>query len=476
MIQKIFYAFVLIILVGSRLSAADQPNILFIFTDDQAPWALGVDEYEHAITPNMDRIAKEGVRFTNAFTVTPVCSPSRAELLTSRFGTELNITEWIHPKTEPTLGLDPSTPTWSKLFADAGYQTGLIGKWHLGTEDKYHPSVFGYNYFMGFREGGNRPKDAMLEVNGKVQKVPGLLPDVLTDDAIRFVKRNQDKPFLLSLHFRAPHAPWLPVADEDWSPFEKMELTFPNPNYPKLDLKKLDRKTREYLASVASVDRNVGRLLQTLDDLNIAENTIVIYSSDHGYNMGHNGIWHKGNGHWILTDPPPARENIPRGQRPNMYDNSLKVPLLVRWPGKAKPGTIITESVRNIDWFPTLCAMAGISIPENVLLRGKNFVPLMEGKTDDWENSFYAQYSTHHQTNTHMRIYRTPEWKLILDFLNPGRNELYNLKEDPNENHNLYSEKDKDAKIASVVEKLTSKIREEMEKIDDPVKNMPVLN
>ena len=112
-----------------------------------------------------------------------------------------------------------------------------------------------------------------------------------------------------------------------------------NPDYPKLDVKKVKQKTREYLASVAGVDRNVGRLLKTLDDLRLADNTIVIFSSDHGYNMGHNGIWHKGNGHWILTGTPEGTPNVPRRQRPNMYDNSIRVPTAVRWPGVVKPGT-----------------------------------------------------------------------------------------------------------------------------------------
>ncbi len=479
MIKNIILTMILCSTFSAKLLADDKPNILFIYTDDQAAWATGTSGYPHAITPNMDRIAKEGVRFTNAFTTTPVCSPSRASLLSSKHGSELNITDWIHPRVEPTLGLAPETLTWTKLFAEAGYKTGLIGKWHLGTEDKYHPSVFGYQYFMGFREGGSRLKDPPLEVNGKIQNVPGLLTNILTDDAIKYIKRNKNKPFLLSLHYRAPHAPWLPVPDEDWAPYKNLKPELPNPDYPKLDKKKLVRKTREYLASVKSVDSNLGRILKTLDDENLTKNTVVIFTSDHGYNMGHNGIWHKGNGHWILTNPPPAQPNIPKGQRPNMYDNSLRVPLLIRWPNKIESDSLISKTVTNLDWFPTLCAMANISLPDNLNLRGRNFLPLFQGGNNKvnqkWENNFFAQYSTHHQSKTDMRVYRTPEWKLILDFLNPGRNELFNLANDPNENHNLYSSRKTNKEIASVIQGLTKKIQEEMNRIHDPVSELPVL-
>ena len=168
---------------GNKTAA---PNILFIFTDDQAPWALGLSGHPHAKTPHMDRLFREGAYLVNAFTTTPVCSPSRASLMASRYGTELGITDWINPRNEPKHGLDPKTVTWPKLLSDAGYRTGLIGKWHLGTLDKFHPTKFGFQYFMGFRSGGSTPSDPTLEVNGKQKKLKGLLPDILTDVAIKF--------------------------------------------------------------------------------------------------------------------------------------------------------------------------------------------------------------------------------------------------------------------------------------------------
>lgn len=450
------------------VEAASQPNILFIFTDDQAPWALGKSGHPHARTPHIDRLFQEGAYLVNSFTTTPVCSPSRASLVTGRYGSESGITDWLNPRVEPEHGLKPGTVTWMQLLKQAGYRTGLIGKWHLGLLDKQHPTQFGYDYFMGFRGGGNVPKDPRLEVNGKEKKLKGLLPDLLVDDAIRFISKEQGAPFLLSLHFRAPHARWLPVAEEDWAPFENLDPKIPNPLYPDLNVKRVKKMTREYLASVASVDRNVGRLLQELKRNQLQKNTIIIFSSDHGYNMGHNGIWHKGNGHWVLNKNPEPTKNIPAGQRPNMYDNSLKIPTAVLWPGVTQPRQVIKQTVSNLDWFPTLLEMANIPRPEKITLRGTSIVPLLKNKNaDSWDNGFYAEYSTVHQSKTHMRMYRTPEWKLVRDFLNPSRDELYHLTKDPAEATNLIDSQSPN--VIKVRKKLHQKILSQMKSIDDPV-------
>ena len=142
---------------------AEKPNILFVLTDDQAPWAIGASGNPLAKTPHMDRLAREGVYLPNAYTVTPVCSPSRAALMTSRYGSELGITDWIHPRNEPDLGLDASLPVWPRVLQQAGYKTGLVGKWHLGLLDSQHPTQFGFDYFMGHRAGGWQTVNPILE-------------------------------------------------------------------------------------------------------------------------------------------------------------------------------------------------------------------------------------------------------------------------------------------------------------------------
>ena len=452
-------------------SQAERPNILFIMTDDQAPWAVGsFDGPTHADTPQLDKLFAQGTYLPNTFVVTPVCSPSRAALATSRYGSEVGITDWLNPKVEPAHGLDPKTTTWYEILQNAGYHTGLVGKWHLGLLDQYHPTKTGFDYFMGHRGGGWSPSNPTLEKNGTDQKFEGLTTDILTDHAITFLKdRPADKPFLLVLHYRAPHARWLPVAPEDWAPFEHLKPILPHPSYAGLDIPRVEKMTREYLASVRGVDRNVGRIMQTLDDQSLTDNTVVVYTSDHGYNMGHNGIWHKGNGHWVLQKDalPPATDNIPSGQRPNMYDTSLKVPTTVRWPGVTKPGTVIHSSVTQLDWFPTMVAMAQATVPTGTVIRGRNLAPLLSGNTTDWQNDVFAQYSTKHQSTTHMRCIRTSEWKLVRDFLNPDRDELFHLKTDPDETSNVIS----DPANRTVVQRLHAKILSNMRAIEDIVPN-----
>ena len=447
-----------------------RPHILFVFTDDQAPWAVGASGNEQIKTPNMDRLFGEGAYLKNAFTVTPVCSPSRASLMTSRYGTELGITDWIKPGAEAELGLDPQTVTWPELLQQAGYKTGLVGKWHLGVPDRFHPTKTGFDYFMGFRTGGTTPNNPTLEKDGQNQKFNGLTTDILTDHAIGFLKanHNSEEPMLLCVHYRAPHARWLPVADEDWAPYDKLDPEIPNPDFPDLNTSRVKQMTREYMASVSGVDRNLGRLLTTLDELKLTDNTVVIFSSDHGYNMGHNGIWHKGNGHWVVNKPPAATKNIPRGQRPNMYDHSIRVPTAIRWPGKVKPETEITATISNLDFYPTVCAIAGVKPPEGETIRGRDFSSLLKGaQVKDWNNDFYAEYSTKHQSRTHMRMYRTPQWKLVRDFLNPERDELFNLVDDPAESNNLIASKD--AQVQKTLSQLHQKIIEQMKANDDPV-------
>jgi choline-sulfatase len=452
--------------VGAR-AFAEKPNIVFVMTDDQAPWAIGISGNKQASTPNMDRLFREGAYLKNCFVVTPVCSPSRASLMTSQYGSELGITDWIHPGNEPKLGLDPKIVTWPEVLQKAGYRTGLVGKWHLGVPDRYHPTRNGFDYFMGLKEGGCSPVDPVLEVDGKERKLKGLTVDLITDHALKFIEKNKSGPFMLSVHYRAPHERWLPVADEDMAPYKDRDMEIPNPDYKGLDVAKTKQWMAEYLASVSGVDRNLGRILKSIDDHGLRDNTIVIFTSDHGYNMGHNGIWHKGNGHWILKEPPPATANIPSGQRPNLYDNSLRVPTAVRWPGKIQAGTEIESTITTLDWYPTLVAMADAGLPAKQVIRGRNALPLMLGKKIAWNDDFYAEYSTHHQSRTHMRMFRTKDWKLVRDFLNPERDEFFDLRSDLSETTNMV--RDTAPIIQNSIKELHGRILERMAETGDAV-------
>ncbi|MDA0348745.1 MAG: sulfatase-like hydrolase/transferase [Verrucomicrobia bacterium] len=448
-----------------------RPNILFICTDDQAAWALGASGNEQAFTPHMDQLVSQSAYLVNSFVSTPVCSPSRAATLTGRYGFEVGVFNWFMPA-DQDHGLNLDETTFAKALREAGYHTGLVGKWHLGMNDRYYPTNYGFDYFMGHRHGGFKTVDPELEEQGMKKQYKGLTADVLGDHVIGFLKGHvadyQKQPFLLCWNTRAPHTKWLPVAPEDMEPYEG-ELEIAIPDYPDLDTKKVTGMMREYLASVRSVDRNLGRVMQTLDELKLSENTVVIFTSDHGYNMGHHGIWHKGNGIWILNHEVPATHNVGTNMRPNMYDHSVRVPSMVRWPGVIPAGTRIPETTSNLDWYPTLLEMAGIPNPENKLLRGRGILPLLRGESPtEWDNDMFGFYSSSEayarQFVDEMRMMRTPQWKLVRYLLASERDELFNLADDPEELENEITNPTHRSLIAKLDEKLLSR----MEEINDP--------
>jgi len=457
--------------LSSIAAPPERPNILFICTDDQAAWALGASGNKQALTPHMDRLAAQSAYLVNSFVTTPVCSPSRAATLTGKYGYEVDVLNWFKP-TDQTNGLDPKHPTFVKTLRHVGYRTGLVGKWHLGMNDRFYPTKQGFDYFMGHRHGGFKVVDPELEEMGEEKSYTGLTADILADHAIGFIEthldENEEQPFLLCWHTRAPHYRWLPVAPEDMEPYSE-DVKIIIPEYPGLDTVNVTRMMREYLASTRSVDRNLGRVLDALDDLEIADNTIVIFTSDHGYNMGHNGIWHKGNGKWILNHDVPATHNVAKNYRPNMYDHSIRVPTLVRWPGVVQPGTRIRETTSNLDWFPTLLEMAGIEIPESLTLRGRSLGPLLRGESPkNWDNDMYGFYSSSDeyavQFVEEMRMLRTPRWKLVRYLRAPERDELYDLAKDPEETNNEIA----NPEYASIVSELHQKIVRRMTETGDP--------
>jgi choline-sulfatase len=440
---------------GSRPEEPRRPNIVFLYTDDQARWGLGAYGNREIKTPHLDHLARSGAIFRNAFTVTPVCSPSRAALMTSLYPSELGIFDWIDPTKEPELGLAPSAITWPELLKGSGYAAMLAGKWHLGTRDEYHPTRQGFDKFFGFRDGSNRPIDPMLEVDGKARQLTGSLPDLLVDEGVKFIEQHRKGPLLLSIHFRAPHTPYAPVPDVDSAPYRGLDPTIPN--FPGLPTERVKQLYREYYASVSSVDRNVGRLLAKLDELELSSRTIVIFTSDHGYMIGQHGLWHKGNAAWLAEGKT--------GYRPNMFDDSIRVPLLIRWPGVVVPGTSIERIVSNLDLLPTILDMAGPGAPANLQIRGRSLAPLLRGQNSTWDDTLFGQYDMHHYQVARMRMIRTPDWKLVRHFERGGRDELYHLKRDPGETGDLIDHGETSTR--SVREELRARLERWMTGIGD---------
>lgn len=434
--------------------AETRPNIITIVTDDQGQWAMGAYGNSEIHTPAMDRIASEGILFINAMVVSPVCSPARATWLTGRYPTELGITEWIHPD-EADAGLGLDDPTWAEVLQDNGYATAMIGKWHLGTHEQYHPHNKGFDYFMGFLAGGNKPMNATLEVDGKEQVVEGPLPDVLTDASLKWLDTVGDNPFALSLHFRAPHHAYAPVPKSDSDHYTDLDPTIPT--FPGVDEAVVKKSTKGYYGSISSVDRNIARLLDYLDEKGLTENTIVVFTSDHGYNEGRHGVNTKGNGHWWAG-------GVRGPKRPNMFDTSLKVPLAIRWPGVVKPGMQVDTMVSNLDMYRTVLGMAGLDVPSTVSPHGKDFTPLLRGEAFE-QRDLFGQYDLHNSGLAYMRMIRTADYKYVRFFHANGMDELYDLKKDPDEQRNLIRRGGNHEMLAE----LKAKLLEQMTAINDPL-------
>lgn len=439
MLARILSVFAAMLGMALPARAADPPryNLIAVVTDDQARWALGCYGNKEIKTPNMDRLAKEGAKFLNAFTVTPVCSPSRVAYLTGRHGIELGVTDYINGREHAEgVGLPPGTPTWPMFLKHTGYSTALFGKWHLGGQPHQHPNECGFEYFFGEPRGSYAPRNPTLERNGKPVKTKGFSADVVTDDALRWLglhnKNYPERPFAICLHFREPHSPYAPVAPVDAAVHAKLDPTVPDEKG--LVPEHVKRLTREYYGAVAAVDRSLGRVLDLLDELKLTDRTIVMFTSDHGYNIGHHTIQHKGNGHWIAG-------GVRGPKRPNMWDTSMRIPLLVRWPGVVKPGSEISEVVANIDTMASVCGMLGVEVPSGCRHRGRDFSPLLRGeKLANWRTELCGAYDLHNVGLAYMRMVRTPEWKLVRHYKADGLDELYDLKNDPGETRNLYND------------------------------------
>jgi len=445
---------------ANEAPSAKRPNVVAIVTDDQGRWACGAYGNSEIHTPNIDRIGQDGLTFTNAFVATPVCSPSRATYLTGRFPTELGITDYIAP-IESDAGLGLKAVTWPQVLRKNGYRTGLVGKWHLGTQPKFHPHRLGFDHFMGFLGGGTRPMDPVLESEGENVPLKGPLPDLLVDNAIQFVRTNRNQPFALCLHFRAPHLPYGPVPKVDSTPYENLDPDVPIP--PGANAAQVKRWNRDYYASITSVDRNVGRLLDVLDELELTENTLVVFTSDHGYNNGRHGIDTKGNGRWIAG-------GVIGPKRPNMWDTSIRVPLLARWPSTIEAGRTTDRAVSNVDVFRTVLGALSIPLPEKNTVHGEDYSPLFRGDQMSPRDQVFGQYDLHNRGLAYMRMIRTSRYKYVRHFKANFLDELYDLESDPLEKHNLMRRsRGRNDEINAIADALLGRLTTWQQSINDPI-------
>jgi arylsulfatase A-like enzyme len=463
-------------------------NILFIMSDDHDAHAISCYGSKVNQTPNIDRLAKEGMRFEHCFCTNSICAPSRAVILTGKYS-------HLNGHIDNSKKFDGTQQTGPKLLQQAGYETAVIGKWHLATDPT------GFDYWHILPGQGVYYNPPMIEM-GKRTKHQGYTTEILTDLALQWLKgRKGDKPFYLMFHHKAPHRSWDPapkyltlyddkeipepatlfddyagrgraaheqdmtiaktmtnrdvklVAPNNLTPQQKAQwdaayepkikaFKEANPQGKDLVRWKYRRYMEDYLACIASVDESVGRVLDYLQESGLADNTIVVYTSDQGFYLGEHGWFDK---RW-------------------MYEESLQMPLLVRYPKEIKAGSVNRDIVMNLDFAETFLDYAGARVPDD--MQGVSLRPLLQGQTpSDWRKSMYYHYYEYPAVHSVKRHYgvRTERYKLIHFYNDIDEWELYDLKSDPDEMRNVYN----DPAYADTVKELTAELKRLREKYKD---------
>ncbi len=484
---------------GAAAVPAPRPNIVFIMSDDHAAHAISAYGSRVNETPSLDRIAREGMLFRNVFVTNSICTPSRASILTGTYS---------HKNGVPVFNrFDGSQPTAAKLLQAAGYHTGMIGKWHLGSD----PTGFDRWEILPGQGVYNDP--ILYTATGEKTYSGRYATDVITDLAIDFIRnRPKDRPFFVMCHHKAPHREWTPnekhrlmfesrvipepptlwddyatrtdalhenqqrVADdltrrdlklvpppglegmarEAWLSVKPTEVTVSVDGRPTtlagwvLTRWKYQRYMQDYLACVQSIDDNVGRLLDFLKESGLERDTIVVYTSDQGFFLGDHGLYDKR----------------------FMYEESLRMPFLVRWPAVVHPGSTAEAMALNVDFAPTFLEAAGVPVP--AVMQGRSLLPILRGETpSDWRTAIYYRYyhdPGHHNTRAHYGV-RTATHKLVY-FWKKDQWELFDLRADPAELRNLYGQPGQEA-ITAELKATLARLRKELQDDDRFADELP---
>lgn len=390
--------------------AARRPNILFIMADDLGYADLSCYGRPDFQTPNIDALAGQGMRFRQAYANSAVCSATRTALMTGRYQYRLQV-GLEEPISGRDVGLPPTHPTLPSLLRDAGYSTALIGKWHLGSLPKFGPLQSGYEHFWGYHNGAVDYFSHSLaghadlwDGNTPVQEA-GYMTTLLGDHAIKALEEfaRKDRPFLLSLHFSAPHWPWEGPSDEA----ETKRLSSASDVKQVMDFDGGTQKT--YAKMVIQMDHQVGQVMATLDRLRLSENTIVVFTSDNG--------GERFSDVWPFT-----------GRKSELLEGGIRIPAIVRWPGRVHAGSISEAQVISMDWVPTLLAAAGARPAPSYPLDGMDITEALEG-AQLLPRTLFWRYRAHAQ-----QACRSGDWKYLKIDANKF---LFNISEDPLERANL---------------------------------------
>ncbi len=430
--SSIAIACLLLALCGIASAQAPPRNIVFILTDDQRFDALGCLGHPFLETPHLDRMAAEGTLFERAYVTNALCSPSRASILSSLYAHQ-------HGVLDNNTALSDDLPIFPKLLQGAGYETAFIGKWHMGGESAAPRP--GFDRWVSFK-GQGVYKDPVLNLDGDEARHEGYVTDLLTDYAEEFIAKKREKPFMLFLAHKAVHAEFMPAprhkgcyADKSYPHPASMADTEENyagkPDWVRAQRESwhgvdgmynktvdYDRFTRDYAETMRAVDDSVGRVMAALREQGLAENTLVVFTSDNGFQFGEHGLIDKR----------------------TMYEASIRVPLLVWCPGVAAAGVRRQELITNLDYAPTFLELAGVEIPASYM--GKSFWRLLEGEQVPWRDAFLYEYfweRSFPQTPTVLGVH-TGSLKLMQYHGVWDRYEMYDISTDPDEMHNLLAD------------------------------------
>jgi arylsulfatase A-like enzyme len=434
--KSVAMLFAMFLAVVSAVPAADKPNFVIILADDMGygdPGYHGGDSK----TPALDRLAAEGVKL-EAHYVHPMCSPTRTALLSGRYGSRFGVTAAQNEQAMPF-----GTETVASLLRGAGYETALIGKWHLGSAMDQIPNKFGFDYSYGCMAGGCTP-DTHEYKRGPFQKTwhrndqlieePGHVTDLITHEAVQWIEQRGTKPFFLYVPFTAVH---LPIAE----PQKWMEA---NPQIT-------DPAHRVYAADVSHLDDCVNQIVQALEKKGVRDNTMVVFLSDNGAHQlsSNRAQTYPGADHFPDYDLGGSNKPL-RGYKTQVYEGGIRTPGIVHWPSRWKPATLQVP-LSITDWLPTLCAMAGVTPSASLQLDGKDISPLLAGAVSPEKFEPHPIYSASPAYKA--RMVRKGPWKLVVTEAKtnpkkgkvgttPGR-ELFHIADDIGESHDLFAQEPK---------------------------------
>jgi arylsulfatase A-like enzyme len=497
--RNIVYINILLVFILSPYLciAQKKPNVVIIISDDHAFQAIGAYGNGLVRTPNIDRIASEGVIFNKAYVTNSICGPSRAVILTGKYSHKNGFKDNEHSR------FDGSQNEFVKNLQTVGYQTAWIGKWHLETTPQ------GFDYWKVLPAQGNYYNPDFVNMDGRTERITGYASNVIEDEAEKFLsKRDKTRPFCLVIGHKATHRTWIPDTC-DFRAYDKVNFPLPHDFYDtyegreaakvqdiniantmllgydlkmlsyskngkepavermnadqrekfdayykpiEADLKarnlsgkalvewKYQRYMRDYLSTAVSLDRNIGRTLDYLDKNGLSENTVVIYLSDQGFFMGEHG--------WF--------------DKRFIYEESFRTPMVMRYPGIIKPGTKSNAMVLNMDLAPTILNIAGVPIPKDV--QGKSFLHLVDGKNAKERDVIYYHYyeNGEHSVSPHFGI-RDKRFKLVRFYKRVNSWELYDLHKDPHELHNLYGTNH----YSKITKDMKAKLKQQIDVYDD---------